>query len=298
MARIYSVCNQKGGVGKTTTAVNIAAFLAALGKRTLVVDLDSQSNATSALGISKDKVTQSVYNVMVEGVHPASVIMKTAHSDLFVIPSNASLAGAEVELVSEMAREFKLREALRLISDEYDFIIIDTPPSLSVLTINALSATDEVIIPIQCEYFALEGLSQLLKTIDLVRVNLHPDLKIGGIVFTMYDARLILNNEVLEEVKDHFPDLVFNATIPRNVRLGEAPSHGMPILYYDATSSGAIAYENVTKEIIERDLRQNPDKAEIVRLEEPFHGPGTGGDVKEEEQCQTQNAGLAEALER
>lgn len=294
MARIYSVCNQKGGVGKTTTAINIAAFLAAKDKKTLVVDLDSQSNATSALGISKDKVGQSIYDVLVDGAPASSVVMKTAHKDLFIIPSNAALAGAEVELVSELAREFKLREALREISDEYDYVIIDTPPSLSVLTINALSATDEVIIPIQCEYFALEGLSQLLKTIDLVKVNLHPGLKIGGIVFTMYDARLILNNEVLEEVKDHFPDLVFKATIPRNVRLGEAPSHGMPILYYDPTSSGAAAYESVTREIIERDLKQNP---EIVKIEEPRHEEKSDRESKEGEQCQTQNAGLAEALE-
>ena len=302
MAKIYSVCNQKGGVGKTTTAVNIAAFLAANAGPTLLIDLDPQGNATSAAGIPKDQVDVSIYEVLADNVPAASIVKETRVGGLHVLPSNTSLAGAEVELVSEIAREYKLREALREVRELYDYIIIDTPPSLSLLTINALAATDEVLIPIQCEYFALEGLSQLLKTIDLVRVNLHPELKIGGIIFTMYDSRLILNNEVLEEVREHFPNLVFENTIPRNVRLSEAPSHGMPILFYDPTSTGSLAYEKLTRELMAREKSQKEEAcvaAEENDLEaadqDMYQGPEasyqpeyqqTNREVKEEAQCQ------------
>lgn len=252
MSKIFSVCNQKGGVGKTTTAVNLSSFLASNGFSTLLVDLDPQGNATSAAGISKDKIEISIYDVIIGNENASLAIKNASLKNLSVLPSQVELAGAEVELVSEMAREFKLRDALKTVADNYDYIIIDTPPSLSILTINALAACDQVLIPIQCEYFALEGLSQLLKTIELVRANLHPNLKVGGIILTMYDQRLILNNEVVEEIKEHFPDLLFNTIIPRNVRLSEAPSHGMPILFYDPTSSGSVSYENLTKEFIER----------------------------------------------
>jgi chromosome partitioning protein len=260
MAKIYAICNQKGGVGKTTTAINIAAFLASYGHPTLVVDLDPQGNATSALGISRDQVETSIYDVLIDGQLASAAIKKTSVNDLYILPATAALAGAEIELVSEMAREFKLRDVLWPIKDHYAYIIIDTPPSLSLLTINALSAADEVIVPIQCEYFALEGLSQMLKTIDLIKTNLHPPLKLGGIIMTMYDCRLILNNEVLEEVKEHFSDLVFNTAIPRNVRLSEAPSHGMAIFFYDPTSTGSIAYDNLTKEILSKDSKKNKNE--------------------------------------
>jgi len=305
MAKIFSVCNQKGGVGKTTTAVNIAAFLASNAGPTLLIDLDPQGNATSASGIAKDQVDVSIYEVLADNVPATSIIKETRVAGLHVLPSNTSLAGAEVELVSEIAREFKLREALREVRELYDYIIIDTPPSLSLLTINALAATDEVLIPIQCEYFALEGLSQLLKTIDLVRVNLHPELKIGGIIFTMYDSRLILNNEVMEEVKEHFPALVFENTIPRNVRLSEAPSHGMPILFYDPTSTGSLAYEKLTNELIAREKKLKDEalagEQDSGQLPDESYQTGyqhTDREFKEESQCQqAQNADLAGALE-
>lgn len=278
MSKIYSICNQKGGVGKTTTAINLAAFMASFGKKSLLIDLDPQANATSAVGKGKNSSEISVYDVLLGDENASSAVKPTSRSDLFLMNANADLAGAEIELVGEMAREYKLREALRGIRDDYDYIFIDTPPSLSVLTINALCASDEVIIPLQCEYLALEGLSQLLKTIELVKNNLHKELKIAGIILTMHDSRLILSNEVAEDVKEHFPDLVFKTVIPRNVRLSESPSHGMPILYYDPTSSGSIAYEALTKEI----LAKNNDIMDEAQ--------------QEEKQCQTQNAGLEEGL--
>jgi len=277
MGKVLSICNQKGGVGKTTTAVNLCAFLSVSGKKVLLIDLDPQGNATSASGIGREAVDVSIYDVLIDGQDIKKAIKETKTNKLSVIPANTDLAGAEIELVGLMAREFKLKEALKSVKDDYDYIIIDTPPSLSLLTLNALASTDEVIIPIQCEYLALEGLSQLLKTIELIRVNLHPDLKIGGILLTMYDSRLILNNEVFEEVKDHFPDLVFSTPIPRNVRLSEAPSHGMPILFYDPTSTGALAYEHFTKELLEREA------------------PEERRERRSADQCQLQNAALAGA---
>ena len=286
MTKVYSICNQKGGVGKTTTAVNTAAFLAISGYNVLLIDMDPQGNATSAVGIKREEVKNSVYDVLIEGILVESAITKTKTKNLCVIPANTSLAGAEIELVSEMAREYKLKEATKAIIDSYDYVFIDTPPSLSLLTINALVASDDVIIPIQCEYFALEGLSQLLKTIELVKNNLHPALKIGGIVLTMYDSRLILNNEVLEEVREHFPDLLFETIIPRNVRLSEAPSYGMPILFYDPTSSGSIAYEKFAKELIAGNNISKSLKKE--------NDDTTGGDKT---QCQSLNADLAEACQ-
>ncbi|MCX5749667.1 MAG: AAA family ATPase [Candidatus Saganbacteria bacterium] len=292
MGKIISICNQKGGVGKTTTAINLCAFLSVSGKKVLLIDMDPQGNATSAVGLARDAVDFSIYDILTDGLEAEKAIKETKTNNLSVIPATTDLAGAEIELVGMMAREFKLKEALKDVSDKFDYIIIDTPPSLSLLTVNALAATDEVIIPIQCEYLALEGLSQLLKTIELIRVNLHPGLKIGGIVLTMYDSRLILNNEVREEVKDHFPDLVFDTPIPRNVRLSEAPSHGMPILFYDPTSTGAVAYEHFTKELLEREKalfgkEQVPDE-EINDI--------PGRERISGQQCQqTQSAALAGA---
>ena len=261
MSKIYSICNQKGGVGKTTTAVNVAAFIATAGNRVLLLDLDPQGNATSGVGFAKQEFENTIYDVLIDSLPVSSAVVETKVDGLFLLPANTDLAGAGIELVGIMAREFKLREALRAAREDYDYIIIDTPPSLSLLTINALAATDEVLIPIQTEYFALEGLSQLLKTVDLVRVNLHPELKLGGIILTMFDSRLILNNEVAEEVREHFADILFKTSIPRNVRLSEAPSHGMPILFYDPTSTGSVAYENLAGEIITRNTPKQEEAA-------------------------------------
>ena len=264
MSKVYSICNQKGGVGKTTTAVNIAAFMATFGHKVLLVDLDPQGNATSGIGLGRQDFESTVYDCLIEQSPVMGALIESKVKNLFVLPANTDLAGAEIELVGAMAREYKLRDMLRPALEEFDYIFIDTPPSLSLLTINALAATDEVIIPIQTEYFALEGLSQLLKTIDLVKSNLHQTLKLGGIILTMFDARLILNNEVAEEVREHFPALVYKTAVPRNVRLSEAPSHGMPILFYDPTSTGSLAYENLTKEIVERNSKKDEASAEEI----------------------------------
>ncbi len=250
MGRIVAVANQKGGVGKTTTAVNLGACLAELGKRVLIVDLDPQGHSTSGLGLDKGEVETTIYDVLIEDVPVQSALLPTAVEGLFLVPATVDLAGAEVELVSALARETKLRRALREQADSFNLILIDCPPSLGLLTINALTAADSVLIPIQCEYFALEGLTQLMNSIRLVQQHLNPDLRLEGVVMTMFDGRTKLSAQVVAEVRKYFKDKVYKTVIPRNIRLSEAPSHGMPISTYDPTSKGAEAYAELAREVI------------------------------------------------
>jgi chromosome partitioning protein len=250
MGKIISIANQKGGVGKTTTSVNLGASLAYLGKKVLLIDIDAQGNATTGVGIEKSDLDQCVYNVLVEDEELRGIIQLTAVKDLHVLPATIQLAGAEIELVPTISREVRLKRALQSIRDEYDYIIIDCPPSLGLLTINALTASDSVIIPVQCEYYALEGLSQLLNTVRLVQKHLNKTLTIQGVLLTMLDARTNLGLQVIDEVKKYFRDKVYRSVIPRNVRLSEAPSHGKPIILYDAKSKGAEVYLDLAKEVI------------------------------------------------
>lgn len=246
------MANQKGGVGKTTTAVNLAAFLGKKKKKVLVIDLDPQGNATSGLGVDKGELETTIYDVLVNEEPMADAIWESSAENVSICPTNINLAGAEIELVNVMSREQVLKEALKPISDDYDYILIDCPPSLSILTINALTASDGVIIPIQGEYYALEGLTQLVDTINIVKKKLNKNLSILGVVLTMFDRRTQLTRQVEEEVSNYFGDKVFNTHIPRNVRLAEAPSHGVAILDYDKNSKGAKAYEALVKEVIKR----------------------------------------------
>jgi len=253
MAKIISLVNQKGGVGKTTSAINLATYLASFGKFVLLVDLDPQGNASSGLGFNMREIKKSLYHSMILDEHPRNIILKTETLGHDIIPASQDLAGAGIELVHMENREFRLYNVLREIRTNYDYIIIDSPPSLGLLTINGLVASDAVIIPVQTEYFALEGLSQLLNTIDLVRENLQPDLKVMGAMLTMYDKRNRLSRQVVKEIQDHFPGHVFDSIIPRSVRLAEAPSFGKSILNFDSFSKGARAYKNIAREIIEMD---------------------------------------------
>jgi len=253
MARTIAIVNQKGGVGKTTTAVNLGAYLAWLGKFVLIIDLDPQANATSGLGIDHANLTKGVYNVLVEPVGFRDIILGTSHQGYKIAPSTQDLAGARVELVHIDDREFKLRDSVLEIKNDYDYIIIDCPPSLDLLTVNGLVAADEVLIPVQSEYMALEGLGQLVNTVNLVKEHLKPELSVTGALVTMYDKRNKLSAQVLEELKNHFPHRVFETIIPRNVRVTEAPSFGQSILSYDAHSIGGRAYEKLAREIIEQE---------------------------------------------
>lgn len=250
LERIIAITNQKGGVGKSTTAVNVSAYLSSYGYRTLLIDLDPQSNSTSGLGKNPMDVKQSIYDILINDREPDEIILDTSYKNLRLLPSSIQLAGAEVELVLSFKREFRLKEAVSKIEKNYDFILIDCPPSLGLLTINALTAAKEVIIPIQCEYYALEGLGQLLSTINLVKKNLNDKLKIKGAIMTMYDPRVKLAGQVIEEVRNYFSEKVYKTVIPRNVRLSEAPSYGKPIMEYDPDCKGAEAYSNFTKEVI------------------------------------------------
>ncbi len=256
MAKIIAIANQKGGVGKTTTAVNLAACCAQQGKRVLLIDMDPQGNATSGIGIEKDECKYSVYDMLINGINAEKIVLQTRIPTLHVIPSRIELAGAEVELVSLMAREHKMKNALRGVQHQYDYIFADCPPSLGLLTLNALTAADTLLVPIQCEYYALEGLSQLMNTVRLVRMNLNPELDVEGVVMTMYDARTKLSNQVVGEVKKFFKNKVYETIIPRSVRLGEAPSFGLPITLYDAKCSAAKAYVNLAEELIEYDEKR------------------------------------------
>lgn len=250
MSKIIAIANQKGGVGKTTTSVNLGASMATLGKRVLLVDIDPQGNTTSGVGINKADVANCIYDILINEVNPLETILETQIDGLHIIPATIQLAGAEIELVSTISRELKLKKALNAVKHNYDYIIIDCPPSLGILTINSLTASDSVIIPIQCEYYALEGLSQLLNTVRLVQKNLNPYLKIEGVLLTMLDARTNLGIQVIEEVKKYFQEKVYRTIIPRNVRLSEAPSHGQSIITYDSRSKGAEVYLELAKEVI------------------------------------------------
>ncbi|KRM11633.1 AAA family ATPase [Paucilactobacillus suebicus] len=250
MGYVIALANQKGGVGKTTTSVNLGACLAEAGKKVLLIDIDPQGNATSGTGISKASIEQDVYDVLINETPLEDVILKTVHDGLDIVPTTIQLSGAEIELTSMMARETRLKDAIESVDDNYDYVLIDCPPSLGLLTINAFTASDSILIPVQSEYYALEGLSQLLNTIKLVQKHFNPDLKIEGVLMTMFDARTNLGQQVNEEVKKFFGDQVYETIIPRNVRLAEAPSHGLPIIDYDPKSNGAEVYRQLAKEVL------------------------------------------------
>lgn len=252
MSRIIAIANQKGGVGKTTTAINLSASLASLGQKVLALDLDPQGNMTSGLGVDKDEVENSVYDLIIGNVGIEECICKDAIENLDVLPSNIDLSAAEIELIGVDNKEFIIRNEIEKVRDRYDYVIIDCPPALSMLTINAMTTADSVLVPIQCEYYALEGLSQLIHTIELVQERLNPSLEIEGVVFTMYDARTNLSLQVVENVKDNLNQNIYKTIIPRNIRLAEAPSYGMPINLYDPKSTGAESYMLLAEEVIHK----------------------------------------------
>lgn len=259
MGKVVSIANQKGGVGKTTTSVNLSTILAKKGKKVLMIDADPQGNASSGVGIDKD-VEESVYNILIDDTEIEKVVKKTNIKNLSICPSNINLAGAEVELVSMMSREYRLKEKLDPIKDNYDYIIIDCPPSLGLVTLNAFTASDSVLIPVQCEYYALEGLGQLINTVNLVKKHLNKNIEIEGALLTMYDIRTNLSNQVVKEVKKYFNDKVYKNVIPRNVKLSEAPSYGMPITIYDPRSKGAKSYEKFAKEFLKNNEADSKGK--------------------------------------
>lgn len=256
MGKIIAIANQKGGVGKTTTAFNLGACLAREGKRVLLVDADPQANATSGLGVDPAACEVSVYDCLVDGYPSAEACTPTNIENLFIIPSRIDLVGAEVELMNRQDRDRVLQRMLTPLKEDYDYILIDCSPSLGIITVNALTASDSVIIPVQAEYFALEGISQLLNTIRIIKSRLKPSLEIEGFLLTMYDARLRLANQIYEELKSHFSDMVFKTVIPRNIKLSESPSHGMPVILYDPDSRGAIAYIQLAQELIQRQRKR------------------------------------------
>lgn len=267
MGKIIAIANQKGGVGKTTTAINLAASLAVLEYKTLLVDADPQANSTSGVGFDPRNIKTSIYECIINEVNPKDIILTTTTPNLSLLPSHIDLVGAEIEMINLPSREKMMKQVLDGIKNDYDFIIIDCSPSLGLVTINALSASDSVIIPVQCEYFALEGLGKLLNTIKIVQTRLNPELEIEGILLTMYDTRLRLSNQVVEEVKTHFQQMVFDTIIQRNTKLGEAPSFGETIIMHDAFSKGAINYLNLAREILQKNnLTEIPKEEKIVKI--------------------------------
>ncbi len=250
MGKKIAIFNQKGGVGKTTTNVNLSAAVAEKGRKVLVVDIDPQGNTTSGFGLQKEGFEKNIYDVLINGESIENVIVKTKYDNISIVPSSSKLAGAEIELAGAEKRELRLKNALEQFGDEYDYLFIDCPPSLGLLTINALTAADSVLIPIQCEYYALEGTSQLMNTLELVKESLNPDLEIQGVVLSMFDGRTNLSIQVVEEVKKYFRGKVYTSIIPRNIRLAEAPSYGMPVIYYDEKSKGTEAYRNLAEEFL------------------------------------------------
>jgi chromosome partitioning protein len=271
MGKIITIANQKGGVGKTTTAINLAACLGVLDKKTLLIDADPQANSTSGVGFQQRDIKKGIYDCIVNGIDPNEIILNTKSPNLKILPSHIDLVGAEIEMIHLKNREYIFKEMLGNIADDYDYILIDCSPSLGLLTLNALTVSDSVIIPVQCEYFALEGLGKLLNTIKIVQNRLNKSLDIEGILLTMYDTRLRLSNQVVEEVKIHFQQLVFNTIIHRNTRLGEAPSHGETIIMHDASSKGAVNYLNLAKELITKnssieDIVKNDENVKVNEL--------------------------------
>ena len=267
MGKVITLANQKGGVGKTTSAINIAACLAVLEYKTLLIDADPQANATSGVGFDPRNIKTSLYECLVNEVKPQDIILETETPNLYLLPSHLDLVGAEIELINHPNREMIFKQVIEDIRKEYDFVIIDCSPSLGLITVNALTASDSVIIPVQCEYFALEGLGKLLNTIKIVQTRLNPDLEIEGILLTMYDPRLRLSNQVVDEIKKHFENIVYETIIHRNTRLGEAPSFGKPAIMYDAESKGSINYMNLVREILQRNNATNiPDEEKALNL--------------------------------
>lgn len=254
MGRIIAIANQKGGVGKTTTAINLSACLAEAGQNVLVIDIDPQGNTTSGLGIAKDKVKNTIYEVILKQINIKEAIVKNAFEHLDILPSNVNLAGAEIDLIDMEEREYILKDCINSVKEKYDYVILDCPPSLSMLTVNAMTASNTVLVPIQCEYYALEGLTQLIHTINLVKKKLNPNLELEGVVFTMYDSRTNLSLQVVENVKDNLKQNIYKTIIPRNIRLAEAPSHGLPINLYDTKSSGAESYRLLAEEVMSKEL--------------------------------------------
>ncbi len=264
MAKVISIANQKGGVGKTTTAINLGASLAVLEKRTLIIDADPQANATSGSGFDLKKVNTSIYECLVDDADPSRIILTSELDHLDLIPSHIDLVGAEIEMLNMPEREFRLKTVVDKVKDDYDYVLIDCSPSLGLITVNALTASDSVILPVQCEYFALEGLGKLLNTIKIIQSRLNMNLEIEGFLLTMYDARLRLSNQVVEEVRKHFQDMVFETIIQRNIKLTEAPSFGKPAIIYDAESKGAISYLNLAREVLQKNDNTNISNEEKI----------------------------------